>query len=254
MLISRDQSIAGLAAPLARDIARKLHWTSYTARALAFETGMRDAEAAVLQEMAAAGVMTREGPHVNSRTAPEEDGSDREVELWRTTIAGNALAKARIGKPMPRERAQRHLDELLTRVDAVNADADGLYWVDVVELFGSLAEPDRVEVGDVDVRVTVSHRYAYEDHEKRRRAMVDASASAGRVFNSMMQELAFPEAELRRRLRGRSVKVDLQLDIGAQRDLPAEARTVEVYRRVGCDPARDGAIRRGCDGEVLPWK
>ncbi len=65
-------------------------------------------------------------------------------------VTGNGLAKARIGKPMPRQKAAQLLDELLDRAATVNADHDSLFSVERIELFGSFADPDRQEVGDVD--------------------------------------------------------------------------------------------------------
>jgi hypothetical protein len=74
--------------------------------------------------------------------------------LWQTTVAGNALAQARIGSSMPRARAEALLNQLIGRVEDVNADPEGLVWTETVDLFGSLAHPDVPTVGDVDVRAS----------------------------------------------------------------------------------------------------
>ena len=80
------------------------------------------------------------------------DGEQGQL-IWKTGVAGNAIAKARIGKRMSRADGQRLLEGLLVRVAQINADSDELYDIERVELFGSMLSDDASEVGDVDVRV-----------------------------------------------------------------------------------------------------
>jgi hypothetical protein len=68
---------------------------------------------------------------------------------------------------MPRAKGERLLAELIARAEAYNADPDGLAWVDVIELDGSLADEPRGSVGDVDVHVIASHRLDFETYQAR---------------------------------------------------------------------------------------
>jgi hypothetical protein len=214
VLLSKNQTIAGVPATTARATVIELYHQEHSTKGVAQRLGMKEAEAGhLLAQLEADGYITRH------------------ERFWRNTVAGNALAKAKIGILMPRAKAEAHLAALLERVREVNADPDGILWVDVVELYGSLADSDRQAVGDVDLRLTVTRRHDGDEYERRRKALVDVAAEAGRRFNTMIDEFAYPELLLRQRLKARSPKLDLHIDFGATRSLPEGATIVEVYRR-----------------------
>jgi hypothetical protein len=71
----------------------------------------------------------------------EDDSGGARPELLVTTIGGNALAKARIGRPMPRSEARRLCDGVVARAQGVNASDEWLHWVVEVGLYGSFAVP-----------------------------------------------------------------------------------------------------------------
>lgn len=149
-----------------------------------------------------------------------------------TTVAGTALGKARIGTPMARAKAERVLAGVLERVREVNADPAALWWVESVELFGSLNDPKREAVGDVDLRVLLKARHDSETHFDLTKA---AARASGRQFSSLIDELFYASLELQRRIRGRSNRVDIQFDDGALRPLPEGAMVTEIYRRADVD-------------------
>ena len=62
-----------------------------------------------------------------------------DVAMWTTTVAGNAVAKARIGKRMPLTKAEVMLDAVRARVREYNADEKRFY---DIELKCSAASPE----------------------------------------------------------------------------------------------------------------
>ncbi len=81
----------------------------------------------------------------------EEDGPEP-LLLWHLTSPdGTQLAKAHIGSPISRAAAGALLDGVLDRVRAVNRDPRSTHVIESVTLYGSLADPDRQVVTDVDL-------------------------------------------------------------------------------------------------------
>jgi hypothetical protein len=142
--------------------------------------------------------------------------------LWQNTIAGRALAKARIGTPTPRARAEALLAGVIDRARDVNGDPGQLFWVESIELFGSLSRPDTTAVGDVDLRVLIAHRYVGD-------ALLDELAR--RWPGSAIDALNAATRQLHRCLTGGSPKIDLQLDETISLPLPDGAQPVTVYTR-----------------------
>jgi hypothetical protein len=117
MLIRRDQVIVGRPAVEVREILRTLHDVPHSTRTLAEPFGLDEATArSLVSDLRAEDLIEmcdRSGPYV---VTANEDATGPFPEMWSTTIAGAALAKARIGVPMPRVTAQRSLDGVLARV------------------------------------------------------------------------------------------------------------------------------------------
>jgi hypothetical protein len=79
--------------------------------------------------------------------------------LWHvTSLKGTQLAKAHISSAMPRATAEALLDGLLGRVRIVNCDPRATHVVESVALYGSLVDPGREEVTDVDLIVLTRRR------------------------------------------------------------------------------------------------
>lgn len=164
MLITRDGEIAGLPAVKARDLMRMIRHYAVSLGELA---GLLDASTTQARILVARleqeGYVRRVEPGAgrNLIYTHDEVRSGRQPEdlaYWETTVKGIALAKARIGRPMPRQKARELLEGLIARAVAVNADGRSLFTIERVEVFGSFADPERDEVGDVDVRVLFDRR------------------------------------------------------------------------------------------------
>jgi hypothetical protein len=233
MLIARDQEIAGIPAPRARDLMRTIRECRLTIGAVAEAMDMSHEEARdLIGRLADAGFVCCVG-HGERRHALYLDGETDADACWGTTLAGNALSKARIGKPMPRRMAQELLDGLLERVAAVNADPDGLFTVERVEVFGSFTDSTRDLVGDIDVHLLFDRRVDGDEFIRRALNAAARAEDAGRRFNSHIDRLSFAELDLYRALPNGSPRLDIQFDaIGHEAPLPAGASTQVVYERI----------------------
>src|SRR6202041_3094660 len=123
----------------------------------------------------------------------------------KTGTLRNASAAKRIG----RGTAERHLADLLKRVQAVNADESLLFYVSRVVLFGSILS-DAPTVGDVDVAVELRART--DDRAQFRTWAEDRIRLAyeeDRRFRNISDEATWPAQEVMRRVKGRSPVISL---------------------------------------------
>ena len=223
VLIARGQMIGDLEAVEVRDLLRRLAGKLFTAEGLAALLAGTDRDPAEVLGMLAHHGLVESG--AERHTAPVVHGDGELLDdavLWQNTIAGSALAKARIGTPMPRARAEALLAGVIERAREVNGDPGQLFWVESIELFGSLSRPDTTRVGDVDLRVLIAHRYAGD-------ALLDELAR--RWPRNAIDALNAATRELHRCLTGGSRKIDLQLDETISLPLPDGAQPVTVYTR-----------------------
>jgi hypothetical protein len=227
MIISRDQTIAGQPATQVREVMRLLRERGYTVLGLAEETGRSEGETrGLVDDLVAEGLLERA-----ERAMPVVTGTGEtaarfdELIVFATTIAGNALAKARIGKRMARKEARELLQGVIDRAAAVNGSDDWLHWVREVVLYGSLASDGDEPVGDVDVAAVLEPRFDDAEYGTRQeRMIVEDGARPGTIT----EVITFAHAKLLRHLRGRSPRVDL-VDYGAGESLPPGAQSKLVY-------------------------
>jgi hypothetical protein len=200
VLIERKQTVSGLDVVVARDVVRAMQ----RGDGLAIE-GVEHVRRGTDVEP------------VSVVAALESAGMIERVEIghghvwWRPTLDGNRLAKARIGKPIPRAKAQASLDALLDRVSGVNADQNALFWVETVEVFGSFNDASRDRVGDVDVRLVYS-----------------CTIDSGRNL-SYVGAMFFLDSQFRKRLNGRNLDIEFSRTEAIQ-PIPDPNPQV-VYRR-----------------------
>lgn len=238
MLISREGEIAGLPAVQARALMRAVRDYAASLGEIAQLLGSSPGAArAIVQRFEDQGYLCQVEPFERRNVVYDPDevppgGTYQDLEYWGTTIAGNGLAKARIGKPMPRQKAAQLLDELLGRAATVNADDDSLFSVEWIEVFGSFADPDRQHVGDVDARVVFDRRVDGDEFLRRVSAVAAEAEAKGRRFNNPLDRLSFAELEFQRYVRGRSRRLDIQFDaLGHEKALREGAVTQVVYAR-----------------------
>ena len=154
----------------------------------------------VIAGLEAAGFISRE-------TAASPDGTRH--QFWEITMEGNGLAMATAARPVKRRTADRVVARFLERVAAVNDEERFAYRVARVTVFGSYLT-DATELNDVDLLVDLvpRSRNAEKQAALERSSRIGAARS-GRRFGSMVDELGWPETEVRLFLKHRSRTLSL---------------------------------------------
>jgi hypothetical protein len=230
VLIQRGTTIAGYDALQVRSLMRELHHypaTDAWITEFLVDTGQTGAAHRLLD----AGLIEDYPRRDYVTHVPAIDGDDLPaMRPFRTTITGNVLGKARIGKPMTRATATKLLSELLGRVEDAISNFDCPYVIERVELFGSFADPARDQVGHVDLRIRFHGRAGVDLIEANRdavRAHYDAGGS--QVHPVDLYGGVFIEKRFMRRIKGRSPRVDIKFDKGEVRSLPEGTAAVEIW-------------------------
>jgi hypothetical protein len=166
VLLKDGDQICGFPAVQAGHAARTVdarQWCSVGV--LAQERQVSPPEArALLLAMEDGGYLTRHtGPLADSPEGawlPGEEDGPEPLLLWHLTSPdGTQLAKAHIGSPISRAAAGALLDGFFDRVRAVNRDTRSTHVIESVTLYGSLADPDRQVVTDVDLIAFTRRRH-----------------------------------------------------------------------------------------------
>lgn len=125
------------------------------------------------------------------------------AQYYRTTAAGFKLSNASGLARMPRSKGKTMLTDFLTRVNEVNKNPEYVYTVDTVIVSGSYARGEDT-LGDLDIFYGLAPRFSTTDlataHEKR----IEAAYAKGRRFSNIVEELCWPEQEVRLRLKART--------------------------------------------------
>jgi len=120
---------------------------------------------------------------------------------YRLTTKGLALAQASAARPLHRKTVQRRLHELIERMVQANRDERFYVGVQQAVVFGSyLSATERL--GDLDVHYTTYRKI--EDGTEFMRVTGEAARASGRHFSTIVDELYWPEDELRKFLKNRS--------------------------------------------------
>jgi predicted nucleotidyltransferase len=135
--------------------------------------------------------------------------TDGEV-WWETTIKGNALAEASFRRPISRATAERHLDSVIERAMAYNADEKYIVGIVQIVVFGSYLDPEASRLGDLDLAIVtrerpVNHSPAGDLSER----SLDYADASGRQFNSFFDRLGWAEREVIQILRNRVPSISI---------------------------------------------
>lgn len=168
MRLSEDDAVCGVAAATARAAVRAVEEAQWcSAGALAGHLGMDPAACRSLLKALEAGGYLDEPYHgrvpegYRSEYLPDEESGDEPLLLWHlSSPRGKSLAKARIGPPVPRPVAEGLVRDVLARVMGVNRDPASTHVITRVALFGSMTDPSRELVSDVDLAVWADRRDA----------------------------------------------------------------------------------------------
>lgn len=166
MRLSEGDVVCGAAAAMTRAAVRAVEEAQWcSAGALARRLGMDIAASRSLLEALQAGGYLAE-PYRGrlpeghgSEWLPDEEFGDEPLLLWHLSYPkGKSLAKARIGPPVPRAVAEGLVRDVLARVIVVNHDLTATHVITRVAMFGSMTDPTRDLVSDVDLAVWADRR------------------------------------------------------------------------------------------------
>ena len=122
--------------------------------------------------------------------SPERDGE------WEATVQGRRLAEATAAPPLSRATAEKKLAALHARIVVVNREDRFAFRVRRAVVYGSyLTGQERMN--DLDVAVTLEPREAdAERHRRRSEKRIALACRAGRRFQNVVEQVAWPQIEV----------------------------------------------------------
>jgi hypothetical protein len=132
---------------------------------------------------------------------------EAENGVYKFTDKAGELVRASAASKVSRKTAEDALAGLLERVTQYNLDADKIFTIETVVVFGSfLGTNDKL--GDLDVAVKWRDRNC-EDPDRARTAL-DYAQQSGRRFSTFFHQLAWAEIELPQILKARKRTINIQ--------------------------------------------
>jgi len=133
-----------------RDLLQRLHGLFDQEDFLYYYKGVEGGEKAVLRKLINEDYIRLASKEERNRSGCNYEDADN---VWVLTVRGGALANASAAKPIRRATARNTLTSFLDRIEEVSSDSRCLWVVDEAVLFGSMLDPTRDPVSDVDVAV-----------------------------------------------------------------------------------------------------
>lgn len=160
---------------------------------------------------------------------------DTDADLYPKGPNAGRFACAKAVKPLTRIEADRLVAAFLDRARAINDRArainessEYLYWVDEVALFGSCADPDRSDFGDIDMAIELT-RKPVPDGERYAELALERFRLSGLANKSYVDELLYPKTEIIRILKARNAYFSIHMIEELRR---LECASTSIYRRV----------------------
>lgn len=191
--------MAGQPAIRVRDFLRRYRLGEFLALAAedAFELNQEGA-LRFLDDLAGLGI-------VSSKMA----GIDGEQRWFHVTDQGQSFANASAAAPISRKTADRVLREFMDRVARANSNAEFVYKIESVVLFGSMLG-DQERLGDVDLAIELRPRESEDKQfQARCKDRCRLAEVAGRRFGSIFEWAIWPSTEIFLFLKSRSRSLSL---------------------------------------------
>ncbi len=125
------------------------------------------------------------------------------AQWYKTTPKGLKLSNATGLPRIPRSKGEAMLANFLKRVEEVNAHPDYIYRVTTVIVSGSYARHE-CTLGDLDVFYGLEARFADSDRDRACQNRIEIAHAKGRRFSNIVEELYWPENEVRLHLKART--------------------------------------------------
>jgi hypothetical protein len=137
----------------------------------------------------------------------EEDDEPKKVAIVSLTQSGKQSRGASLQKCFPRAVGEEIVAELVARARAINARDDLLCGVSELRLFGSMLDPKKEMVGDVDVAVSL-YRKAPPAGKKWTEWNIERAGATGRCLQ-YIEQLCYGTKEVKLLLKARKPRLSL---------------------------------------------
>ena len=127
------------------------------------------------------------------------------------TEKGRRLGVTRANPSITRAKADLLLTELLERVEKVNSNAELVYKVENVKVFGSYLSDQKI-LGDIDVAVKLEKRVTGEELKSKSEERIKLAHKNGRTFSNFIDQLYWPCQEVKLQLSTRKKGLSLHYD------------------------------------------
>jgi len=126
------------------------------------------------------------------------------------TAKGHSLCLARSVPPLNKAKADKIFNDFMQRVEEINCNDYYLYKVEKVLLFGSYLDPTRKDFGDIDIAIDLKRKTDnFDEYEKARKERIREMKQKGKRFSDYMDELFYPEYEVKLKLKNRCRYISL---------------------------------------------
>jgi predicted nucleotidyltransferase len=127
------------------------------------------------------------------------------------TEKGRRLGVTRANPPITRAKADLLLTELLERVEKINSNADLVYKVENVKVFGSYLSNQKI-LGDIDVAIKLEKKVSGDELISKTEERLQLAHKNGRTFSSFIDKLYWPRQEVILQLSTRKKGLSLHYD------------------------------------------
>lgn len=140
----------------------------------------------------------------------EKVRDDGKKTRWQLTMKAATLAQASAAKKVKRATADKHYQAFLQRVHEINFNDSYLYQVTKVALFGSYLTEAGL-VSDIDLFVWIARKPKFDtDFTHIRKKRTKEMLAEGRRFKDYIDELSWPELDVRKYLKNGSRVISIQ--------------------------------------------
>jgi hypothetical protein len=137
-------------------------------------------------------------------------GSSEDGGAWLAASQGKALAQARFRKPGGPAAPGRHLEQVVARARAYNADPGRLLTITRITVLERYLDPAECLDGSLELAVSVIRREG--DRDMYVRKVLAYARASGRRFGAFHELIYWPDRELRMVLKNRSPDISITDD------------------------------------------
>jgi predicted nucleotidyltransferase len=126
---------------------------------------------------------------------------------------------------LDRTKTEALLKDVLGRVEVLNRNAELLFWITEVRVFGSYLT-DSVDLGDIDLAIKMERDQRVREWAE---ACLSLAEKSGKTFSNYLSELCYPEQEVLRRIKNRSPYVSVHFVEELDRNPEMGGKTIYTF-------------------------